>query len=351
MSKDLLRFPSGRTVHKVKQEAKKIKSAYLTNTDALNALAVQHGLDMPWDKAITYLNKYWNSWFGVHIYQEQPEWQIDVRYGRFDNEGDAQSFSKSFNGSLKWVGGDNPLIMIDDKTSVTYVVNNSDVKLWRTKPQSMNKIMISQDDLERVYAPISKWPELFHNEKPTFGSLAYAAEFGDDNGSEKGSVNADAPNKYGQIEKIGFRIRGEQSGGSLIQITHTHDQLNSSYYIVTLFSVDEISSIIAALSELVRFNDFIPGDDSPAPLSPMLVSKVLELCFEQIVISCEDFVYSSTEDTDIDVKVVNIFEIEDAFNPADENSSIFRKAIKDNKQNVISALGQSEWLSVDILAS
>ena len=55
MSKEYLRFPSGRTVKKIKQDAKKVKVDFANNTEALNYLAKKNGVDLPWDKAIRYI--------------------------------------------------------------------------------------------------------------------------------------------------------------------------------------------------------------------------------------------------------------------------------------------------------
>lgn len=347
MSKDQLRFPSGRTVRKVKQDAKKIKQNYSSNTEALNALAIEHGVNMPWDKALSYLEDFWNSWFSVHIFQEEAHWQIDVRHKRFQQKDEAENFASSFYGSLKWVGGDNPLVLINDKTGEKLVLNNADVRLWRTKAEAMNKICISQDDRERVYAPILKWPELFENENPTFGSLASGVEYGDDNGSPKSSIEQDNPQGASELDKIGIKVRAEQAKGKIIQIKHPYERAKSNYYLITKFSVAEIESIIATLFDLTEFNGFLPSYYSGGiALWAKFISKVLEQCFEQVVITSDNFDYTSSEDDDIDVSVVNIFHIEDGFNPSQYDLSTFSQFIKEKHNTILSAFRQSEGMPV-----
>jgi hypothetical protein len=345
MSKEQLRFPSGRTVRKVKQEAKKIKSNYPNNTEALNALAIQHGVNLPWDKALSYLEEFWDSWFAIHIFQEEANWQIDVRCKRFKLEEDTNAYAKSSTDKLKWAGGNNPLVMIDHKTNESIVLNNADVRLWRTKPESMNKISVSMDDMERVYAPITEWPKLFGNEYPTFGSLAWAVEYGDDDGKPKNIEKTSNLQGLSDIERIGIKIRAEQAGGNIIQILHSYDVLETNYYLITKNTVKEIESIIATLHELAENNNFLPSYYSGGIVfTAHFIANVLKECFDQITITSDNFNYVKSEDTDIDVNVINIFRIEDGFDSTHYNMNPYRQHITDNRETILSAFRCSQGL-------
>lgn len=51
-----LKFPSGRTVNQVRLDAKRLKkSQKITLNEAQNKLAAENGINMPWAKAINYL--------------------------------------------------------------------------------------------------------------------------------------------------------------------------------------------------------------------------------------------------------------------------------------------------------
>lgn len=55
---DNLLFPSGRSVKRVKQDAKKLKSqSNLTNAQALRKCAANEGIDLPWEKALDKLRQ------------------------------------------------------------------------------------------------------------------------------------------------------------------------------------------------------------------------------------------------------------------------------------------------------
>jgi hypothetical protein len=134
---------------------------------------------------------------------------IGIRCKRFKLEEDANTYAKSSTDKLKWVGGNNPLVMIDHKTNNSIVLNNTDVRLWRTKPESMNKISISIDGMKCFYDLIKEWAQLFKNEHPTFESLTWAVEYGDD-GVPKNVEEVNNPQGLSDIEKMGMKIRIEQ---------------------------------------------------------------------------------------------------------------------------------------------
>jgi len=344
MSKDQLRFPSGRSVRKIKQDVKKVKPNFSNNTEALNALAKQHGIDMPWDKAIEYMADFWDSWFAVDIYQEEAEWQIDVRHKRFKIKEDAELYSKLFSGKLKWIGGDTPLVLINNNTGETTQLNNADVRLWRTKAESRNKIAISLEDMERVYKPICDWPELFKNENPTFGSLASGVEFGDDEGMPKESFVDKDLEGSSELERLGIKFRASQANKEIIQISHAYDVLKTKYYILTSHSVDEIKSIIATLFDLCEYNSFLPSYYSGGiPLTAFFVAEVLEHCFNQTVITAQHFDYMTSIDNDIDIDVtgIGIFNIEDGFSPSKYDIITFRDVLVENQNTVLSAYRRS----------
>lgn len=60
---DHLQFPSGRTVSRCKDDAKKLRKSskntdnYLSYNKALDLVARNNGIDLPWDKALSYLTK------------------------------------------------------------------------------------------------------------------------------------------------------------------------------------------------------------------------------------------------------------------------------------------------------
>lgn len=60
---DHLKFPSGRTVKRCKDDAKKLRKNskhtdnYLSYNKALDVIAKDNGIDLPWDKAVSHLSK------------------------------------------------------------------------------------------------------------------------------------------------------------------------------------------------------------------------------------------------------------------------------------------------------
>ncbi|GIC77673.1 hypothetical protein [Moritella sp. F3] len=333
MSTDNLRFPSGRTVRKIKQDAKKSKNQFNNYTESLNAAAKTNGLDMPWDKAVPYLAEYWDKWFAVDIYQEDAPWQIDVRHAQFTTKEEAETYGKTFSGSLKWIGGDQPLIHINDRTGDTTYLNNSDVRLWRVKKECEDKISISMHDMERLHAPFRQWCELFGNDKPRFESIAYGAEYGDDDGTDKGTGQSSVPTAdveaFIGLERIGIKFRAEQSEANIYQIVHSYDTESTFYYLLTKAEKHEIESLIAALHLLVEEDEHFPSYYSGGnALTGSFVASVIKECFEQTIITAEHFNFNalSNDAQEIDVEVINIFHIEDGFDKSQYDVAPYTKA-------------------------
>lgn len=340
MSKDNLRFPSGKTVKKLKQQAKKIKKNFPSHTDALNHLASANGLSMPWDKALTHLEEYWSGWFAVDIYQEDYNWQIDVRHRRFESKKDAEAFGKTFAGSLKWVGGPKPLVHINDRTQEVTPLNNSDIRVWKLKSESEGKISVSMHDMERVHCSIDQFPEVFGNASPTFCSLAYGAEYGDGDGLPKEDSSVPSEDDLiamANIEMMGIKIRAEQSGCNIFQIGNTYAGDNINYYLLTKSERHEIESIIATIFELTEDYNYLPSYYSGGiSMSGQFIATALKDIFNQVIITSENFNFAkgSNVATSIDVSVINIFDIEDAFDSKDYDLQTFRDFLLKNKEKI-----------------
>lgn len=64
---DSMKFPSGRTVKRCKDDAKAMRKAskatntYISYNQALNIIAQQNGINLPWDKAISKIASYHNN--------------------------------------------------------------------------------------------------------------------------------------------------------------------------------------------------------------------------------------------------------------------------------------------------
>ena len=360
MSIEKLRFPSGKSVKKIKQEVKKIKHKYKNNTEALCFLAKQNGVDLPWDKAISYLKNYWNAWFAIGIYQEDAHWSLDVILGRFETEEEATKFAKLSNQVPVWNGGETPLLLVDGDGNHK-VLNNADVRLWRTKKESMNKICISAHDLERVYAPIKCWQETFEKQTPQFSSLAYATEFGDHN-SVLAPPSKDSE-KHGtgdsHLDKVGIKLHSEQLSKNIYQITHSMSRSKVYYYILSDRSRSEISSVIGLLSYLIEELNYLPSYYSGSvALSEEFISGILRCCFDCKEITSSSFNYRAENPSDESITVVDIFDVEDFFDSNDYDFDNYEDVIEENKERVLAlyrkSLGlpekfnESKWKVVNI---
>jgi hypothetical protein len=355
MSKEQLRFPSGRTVERVKQEAKKYKSTYSSNTEALNAMAAKHGIDLPWDKAISHLKVYWDAWFSVHIYQAEGDYSVDVRCKGFKLDCDAVSYSKSFKGHLVWLGGDSPLAIVDPVTEAVTLLNNYDVRLWKIKTSSQGSITISEGDLERVYTPIMDWPKLFNKSIPSFAPLAWRVEYGDDDGThiDKNAVSEteERTRDMRTLDKMGIKIRGEQAGGDIVQIINSQDVLETNYYLITKCTIQDIKAIIATMYELHVSGDFLPHYHNGLEIiTAHFVASVLEKCFDQTVLKSERFNFSDFKDTDgdINVTVVNISDITDDFYLSEYDKKKYMGHLRKNHSFILPAYRASLGLPLDI---
>lgn len=314
-----LKFPSGRSISNLKKEAKALKQTRNGDrslTQCLNELSRKNGLQMDWDEAIEHLKTYWSSWFAEAIYQEDAHWQIDVLTGGFKSREEAEAFSKPFVGKLLWVGGENPLIHLDEKTGETRTLFNSDVRLWKTKDEAREKIMISIDDMEQIHAPIIQWPELFGNNKPYFESLAWGVV----NPSDPTNTTADSPgsrDSLDELEKIGLKFKAEQFNHNIYQIRNCHCPRKKFFYAHTDAPIDEINNIIAALFVLQEEDGkFPPYYGGSMSVTPEFVVRAMKECFGIEIVTCEHYDYYGREidlDDDISVEVVEIFEIENGF--------------------------------------
>lgn len=365
-----LRFPSGRTVKQLKQDAKRTKSEFESYTAALNFQAQANGLDLPWDRAVSFLERYWSQWFAVAIFQEEPQWQVDVRIAAFATQDEAHEYGYKFKGGIKWVGGDNPLELYDPDTGTVKVLNNADVRLLCLKEGSRNKLFISESDMRRVHAPITQWPELFGNAKPTFGSLAFAAEYGDDNGnhdeisSDKAEQTSSQKESMFQLAKIGLKIRAEQSGARLFQIKHPYDTNGTSCYVLTHYSREDIVNMLEALfylaeyaPEAKEYGVYLPSYYSGgACLTGRFASSVLSEIFKNTVIYTEGFDYAALDGdpstqkdvSDLDVDVLNIHRMMEEMTPGYKPPGRFISPLVEGRNVVLSLYRKSMSLPGDI---
>lgn len=369
MSVEKLRFPSGRTVKQLKQYAKRSKAHFQHHTDALQAQAKANGLDLPWDEAITLLKQHWSQWFAIGVYQEDAPWQIDVRLRGFSTEEEASLFARSFSGTLLWRGGDHPLVLQHRTTGEVIPLNNADVRLWRVKAASRHKLTIGMTDMERVHTPITQWPELFNTTRPTFGSLAYGVEYGDDDGApghEPEQLTDQRKQGLIELERIGLSMRAKQAGARLVQIRHPYDLSTNCYYIVTSEPLSMLTELIATLYYLAERlgpksenGYYLPSYYSGgAVLTAHFVASVLSEVFNKTLIETEHFDYARLaydENTSAvpaelegQVDIVNLHRLMEEFTPDEHDVSHAQPAFFRHKEQVLTLYRRSQGLPEQI---
>ena len=132
MSQANLIFPSGRTVRKIKKDAKEFKGIEkCSTTEALNQLAVINGVEMPWDKAISELEKYSDVWYVHSLFCIGLDTLISVRHKQHNDKVSAQAACDKFNGSIEL--NDDCDLILNDGIDDFEITNVHGVSLWEAK--------------------------------------------------------------------------------------------------------------------------------------------------------------------------------------------------------------------------
>lgn len=347
-----LRFPSGRTVAQLKKDAKQrlptqvtlLQSNEKSHTDVLNALCREHGIDLPWDKAIEHLKHHWSQWFSFGTYvscQADHIFLVDVRQQGFQTEAEAIEHAESFDGSLLWVGGDAPLALLERNASQLKTLHNYDVRLWRARPEIVNKWSISDSDIERIYTAIPNWPELFGTALLTFSTLSCSSEFGDGNGIPI-PIDMPDPNKknngIGELDPIGLSQMSEQPLLRVVQLRHRYDPDSTAYYLFTTQSTKEILDIIAALFHMMEDENYLPHYLSGGiTFGGRFISDVFQGVFGQRVRSSKDTLTDQESNCYLnsDVDMIDIYSMMDAFDHQDYDIERYRAVFLQHREQVL----------------
>lgn len=187
---DLLRFPSGLNVSEAKKAAKKLKKqANITQSQALRLVAKQNGIDLPWEKSIEKLRKYWDSCFAEYIFQEEPNIELTVLIGGFSDLETATKYAKT-DGRLQWRDGELWFKAsgirregVKDGIYQTYYeggheyrkLDDYEVKIRVQKAETRNNLTVYPQDFDEVCIPVRNLPKFLGRPVTSFGSLAYGA--------------------------------------------------------------------------------------------------------------------------------------------------------------------------------
>ncbi len=170
---NLLRFPNGITVSEIKKQAKKLKKETgKSHSQVLRQLAKDSGIDLPWEKVLSQLRTYWDSYFAEFIFQEEPEWDFTVLIGGFNSEQSALEYAKR-NGSLKWFEGMLLFKYDGDDNPGWRILDEREIVIKQQKPETVGNMTVYPQDFDKVNIRIHEFPQVLGRKVTSFGSLAY----------------------------------------------------------------------------------------------------------------------------------------------------------------------------------
>ena len=217
---DLLLFPSGLSVSEIKKSAKKLKKqSSLTQTQALQQLASDNGLDLSWEKALVHLRNYWGSYFAEFIYQEEPEYEATVRIGGFSSEEEALDYAIK---DGKLIGFNKSLWFDYASKGEPRELLGYEVILRVQDPKTYNNLTVYPHDFHGVNIPINKWQEFIGRLVLRFDSLAWGVTqsplIAPERYVEKDSQDTSYIESLIYLEAVGVATKARQVAHSLYQV-------------------------------------------------------------------------------------------------------------------------------------
>lgn len=118
-----------------------------------------------------HLEKHPQAYYSVTIWQGEPEWQIEIRIGGFPSIAAAANFGYKHAKKLKHEPNVDYLILLDSSGSC-HKVEQEQVFVYKIKPESQEKLMVSEHDFTLVDVRIENFSSIDGLNRG-FAGLAY----------------------------------------------------------------------------------------------------------------------------------------------------------------------------------
>ncbi len=115
----------------------------------------------------------------VTTWQGEPQWQLDITMGEFDDAVSAARFGNEDIKKLKYDKSQLKLFLLTEDGS-SLQVQPHQLVISKQKAESMGKLMVDADDFEPVEVEIENFPHIYGLDRG-FGSLSYGVVDEDDN--------------------------------------------------------------------------------------------------------------------------------------------------------------------------
>lgn len=107
----------------------------------------------------------------VTIWQGEPEWQLNIFFGEFETISEAVDWGRNRLTNLRY-DKTFSCLTINDHNNQSYLIDNSQVVVKKLKPESTDKLMVSEKDYLEIQVPIKNFP-ITPGLDGTFVTLAY----------------------------------------------------------------------------------------------------------------------------------------------------------------------------------